>query len=389
MLALLAGLVLAQNPALPPLDAPPRLRTTFPNGTTVLVERIASAQTVSAQLFVSSQGEEDRPDTHGMRHLLEHFLAEGRKGDLDQRLESAGGFLAAVTSRDAMAFEVVLPASRLNLALDALVEVASPLPTLSPARMAREIEILRQELALAEYARRLGGAAWTLAYGDAGLDPLGSLEVMAQASSDTLETLRQRLFTPGNRVVVVAGPVDVQVVTRLLAERFGSGPEGFARPPWAVRPEPKVGRTAADAFGEARAVAVGPYREPETMATLAAALALATREEGAFVTYTPTLRPGLVILGNPTRRTGLLGRLRDPAAEPTAAFGRLLARAWLDRQLRTPSGITSLRGLLLVQSVNARPEQMSEAIAAFTPAQFAEALTRFRADEAISVGGNR
>src|SRR5437763_1308721 len=80
---------------------PPRLRTVLPNQATILVEPVANAHMISLQLWASSRGVEERAETHGLRHLLEHILALGPKRDIDQRLESVGGSLRAKTFRDA------------------------------------------------------------------------------------------------------------------------------------------------------------------------------------------------------------------------------------------------------------------------------------------------
>src|SRR6476469_6543311 len=85
---------------------PPRLRTVLSNNSAVLVEPMANEKTISIQLWAASRGVEERPETHGLRHLLEHVLALGPNRDLDQRLETVGGELFARTFRDGTQIEV-------------------------------------------------------------------------------------------------------------------------------------------------------------------------------------------------------------------------------------------------------------------------------------------
>src|SRR5688500_7954220 len=98
MLSLLAPLCLLQVP----IQQPPRLRTVLPSGAIVLVERMPAATSLSVQLFASARAVPESKQTHGWRHLLEHLVARGPKGDIDARLESQGAFMRARTLRDAM-----------------------------------------------------------------------------------------------------------------------------------------------------------------------------------------------------------------------------------------------------------------------------------------------
>src|SRR5665213_4422706 len=87
------------------VDQHPRLRTILPNGAAILVERVPGAKDLSVDLFAASRGTEESPISNGLRHLLEHLIAKGPNGDIDRRLETAGAFLSAETSRDTMCFK--------------------------------------------------------------------------------------------------------------------------------------------------------------------------------------------------------------------------------------------------------------------------------------------
>ena len=106
-----------------PIQQPPRLRTILGNGAIVLVDRSPGAQTVSIQLFVSSKAVPDTKLNHGLRHLLEHFEARGRKKDLDAKVESAGGFIFAKTLRDGTHYEVLLPRKSWKLGMGVMQEI--------------------------------------------------------------------------------------------------------------------------------------------------------------------------------------------------------------------------------------------------------------------------
>lgn len=385
MIALLVGVAMGFAPQVP-IDQPPRLRTKLPNGAHVLVERVPGAKEVAIGLFVSSNGSQESVATHGWRHLLEHFLARGVEGATDLKLETAGGYLRARTLRDAMAFEVSLPADRLDLGIAALKEVlGAPNPTAE--QIAREVQVIEEEGALRDGAARVSETAWRVAYGPRGLDPFGELATMASATPKALATLRTRMFTGPGVAVVVAGDVDLDKTTaavRKLVEPLPSAVRSASPPP----AEPTSGRTGIDESGHHRALPVGDIRSYRTVAALAAALALAADLKRPSVIYTPSASTGLIVLGS--LESGDSFRKRLNQSDPAALFerGRTLARRWVRQRLREPGEIVAFRGLLLVQAPDLRPEMIVEQIDALPFAEFASAVAGFRGPKAIEVEGN-
>jgi predicted Zn-dependent peptidase len=381
MLPLLAFTALAQVP----IQQPPRLRTILPNGATVLVERVPGAKTVWTRLFLSARGAEDTPATHGQRHLLEHLVAVGQDGRIDERLEREGAILRAQTQRDATEIAVDAPAGKLDLALEALGEMLRLRPV-TQDEINREAGILRQEGALLEVPTRLSSAAWKVAYGDQGLDPFGDLAAIQRATPTSIAELHRRLCAGPNLVIVVAGDVDLDKATAAAAAVVRTAPKVEGR--FTARPAGKEGRDDnATGFGEAFGMPVSSYDEPKTMAALAAALAMASDIEGAFVTYTPSGRPGLVLIGRAGENSGLGAKIAS--ADPAYLWSRArpLAERWLRAQTDDPGANASLRGLLLAQSPDYTPDRMKEVIAGLTYAQFSAALEAFKSTHVVQVTG--
>jgi hypothetical protein len=65
----------------------------------------------------------------------------------------------------------------------------------------------------------------------------------------------------------------------------------------------------------------------------------------------------------------------------------MLARSWIERQMSTPSGLASLRGLLLVQGISNQPETMLQMIDQLTFDQFRSGMKLFKSDQAVTVVG--
>ncbi|HVL40401.1 MAG TPA: insulinase family protein [Fimbriimonadaceae bacterium] len=362
----------------------------MPNGAITLVERLDGASSLSVQLFASTKSTSptDRAASH--RHLLEHLVARGRAGRLDQRLELSGMFLRARTFRDFMHFEISCAPTQLDEALSAIAEIMAP-PSISQAMIEGELPILEQELALVPSSAILAAAAWRVAYGELGADPVGSLEHMRNATRAELVELHRELFRRSNLVLAVSGQVPVRSSSAKLASVLDGGERAEPHLPRPIRGKP--GRAeAVGAFGEARAAIVGDYRSPATMATLAAALALAAQLQEAFVTYTPS-RQGMVTLGRTTETSGvglLADHLASTGAPELVELGRNLAAGWVEGQLREPSTSAFLRGALLVLGPGERPELMLDSIRGMTAGDFADGLRAFGRDRAVTiVGGAR
>ncbi len=365
------------------MEQPPRLRTILPNGATILVERVPGATKVWTRLFLSARGAEETPRTHGLRHLLEHLVATGRDGTLDARLEREGAFLNPQTLRDATEFDCEAPAGKLDLCLDTLGEMLRLRP-LTREAIAREAGIVRQEGAVMDPATRLSAAAWRVAYGERGLAPFGDLSVIRGATPAAISELHRRLCAGPNLVIVVAGDVDLDKATAAAASIVRAAPRLDGA--FSARPLGKGGEGEADVYGEARALPVPGYDEPRTAATLAAALAIGSELDDAFVTYTPSGRSGLVVLGRAGENIGLGTRL-DAAS--LWERGRLLAAQWIRVRMADPAANASLRGLLLAQSPDFSPERLRDAIAAITFKEFAAAVEAFGGPNVVRVVGNR
>ncbi len=381
MLALVACALVLQAPA-----GPPRLRTVLSNGATVLVEKMAGAESLSVGLFVSSRGTRETRRTHGWRHLLEHIVARGTSGSLDSRLETAGGFLRARTLRDAMHFDLTLPPGRLSLALEAVRELLSQ-PIFTSEAIATEARILEQEAALLDVPTRLSSAAWEAAYGEWGLSPQGTMDIIRNAPPEELRKLHTEMFQGPNVVLVVAGDVDLADATREVKAVLGGLLRGVrnATAPPAPAAAARVETTGA---GEARAAVVPGAADQRAAAALAAALAVASGIDNSFVIYTPSVGPGMILLGRAGETSGVglaLEELGD--GSELLSLGKGLAREWVQRQLRTPTGVTWLRGLMMVQSPELTPETLSGNIGRLTRSQLVEGLSLLRKQRAFVVVG--
>jgi hypothetical protein len=339
---------------------------------------------LSVQLFVAARSTPETPATNGRRHLLEHILARGTKGDLDQKLETAGAFLNAHTLRDATAFEVTVAPDQLELGLNAIEETMH-MSKVSVEEIQHEAVILGQEAALRSPEDRLASEAWAAAYGSQGLDAFGNLDVIRNTTPADLVDLHHRMYIGSNLVISIAGDVDLDTATKMATDVLKVIPTGEIS---AVTSRGEAQNSDVDlpAGAHARGAAVPGFLSPRSAWVLAAGLAVAATVNNSFVTYTPTSRNGLVIVGQ-TEGGELEKAFETATSAELVGRGRRLARIWVERQLRDPSAVAALRGMLLVQSPGLKPEVMLENLDSMREDQFQQGLEAFKHASASTAGG--
>jgi hypothetical protein len=385
-----ALLVLCQ--AAIPFQEPPRLRTELPNGAVVLAQSSPGSERMAVQIMTSCRGVPDTFATQGRRHLLEHLIAKGRNGDLDVRLEAKGVFLRADTTRDVLRVTVVGPAGELDLALQAVSEVLPP-ATWSPAQVKKEAGIVLQELALLPDAALLSSAMWRTAFGDDGLDPIGRAEVVEATTPEQMVELHRLTFAGPNVLLSISGPLGVMEIAKKGADLLKALPK-LTLPPLRGRPAGKPGRVEVkDAYGEARAAIAPGFSDPKTAAIMAAGFAIAGRKQGAYLIYTPTTQPGLVIVGQTDENNGLGLEIDEmPVAERAAFFepAKNMTRQWYRQQVDTPLKEGRLRGILMLLHPGARPEDFLYNLEAMSQADFLKGFEAFtKAQAVLGVGVDR
>jgi len=364
----------------------PRLRTELPNGTKIFVERSATPNSVVVELYASNVASVERSNTHGYRHLVEHFASRGKDRTLDRRLESKGLFLTAVTSRDGMAIQISGPAEHIGLAMEGLLEVANHFEA-TEEQIVREVQIMAEEFALVSPLTKLANVAWEGFFADKGLDPFGTIEAMKSATPDSLADAHKMQFHPSGLAVVAVGDLNVDAVMNRLKEGFQ------ARTGGTIEGELRLGddapaKLSAKVAGEARSVMIAGFPDVSTLATLAGGLAFQSELPGTQVVFTPTTRPGVISLT--CRDAGVLAaidRLGTPERAVLVGRARSMLVAYLRSQASQTSSYVHLRALLLRDSPGVTPDDLIQQASLLTTEQILNGMARFNRGECLQVAG--
>lgn len=167
--------------------------------------------------------------TSGWSHCLEHlvFKGAGEMGarEIVERIEAEGGSLNAATGYERTSFEVRALHGSLPLAMQVVSDLVFR-PTLDPAEIEREKDVVAQEIAEAfdtpddhvfEMAQTRAFEGQPL-----GRPILGSVASLKPIDRATIGAWRARLYSPDRMVVAVSGAVD-EAELLALAERWFGG----------------------------------------------------------------------------------------------------------------------------------------------------------------------
>lgn len=225
---------------------------TLANGLRVLHDPMPGLETLALSVMVDGGSRWEPEDRAGWSHLLEHMVFKGAGGrsarEIIETVEAAGATINASTGHERTSFQV----RALKHSLELAVSVTSDLvfrPTLDPAELEREKDVIAQEIAEAydtpdDHVFELIQAK---SYPDQplGRPILGSNASLKPATPTTLEDWRALLYAPERMIVSAAGAVDEAELLALAERWFGHQPR--SGPAEALSPAAFVGGAAGEA----------------------------------------------------------------------------------------------------------------------------------------------
>ncbi|MCR4398363.1 MAG: insulinase family protein [Firmicutes bacterium] len=219
------------------------MRVVLPSGLRVIVDEVPSAKSVSVGVWVGAGSRHEPSDLHGVSHFIEHMLFKGTKGrsakEIADTIESRGGQLNAVTTRECTCLDARVLGDDLEVALDVLSDMVSR-PTFAPPDIEKEKRVVIEEIRSSEdvpeeNVHELGvRAAWP--ENPIGRDTLGTVRGVRGLDRDAIiEAFRAR-YVAGNMAVVAAGNCSHESVISAVERWFQDVPRGRFLPA-VVRPE--------------------------------------------------------------------------------------------------------------------------------------------------------
>lgn len=219
-------------------------RVQLDNGLTVVLQPHEAADVAAVQLWVRAGARDEGPGEAGLSHFIEHLLFKGTPsrgpGVIDQTISGLGGEMNAATSQDWTYFHIVLPAGRLETALDILADAARH-AVFDAVEVERERHVVLEEIRRAEDTP--SAALWRVLtrahFGEHayGRPVLGSAESISNVPRETILEYYRRAYVPNNATVVVAGSMPISRSLDAVRQAFGD---------WIPRALPARPRRAPD-----------------------------------------------------------------------------------------------------------------------------------------------
>lgn len=207
---------------------------TLSNGLTVIVQENHVAPVATVRCFVNNTGSayEGKNLGAGLSHVLEHVVAGGSttrrtEKEIERIIDTFGGATNAFTSTDMTTFFIDCPAKNTIAAIELLADAMQRVK-FEPAEFARELTVVRRELADGEVDRRR--VLWKLLQQTvytthpARYPIIGYLEVLNGTTNQTIIDFYRERYVPNNQVFVVVGDVDVQQVLDEVARQYAGTP---------------------------------------------------------------------------------------------------------------------------------------------------------------------
>ena len=207
--------------------------TKLASGLTVVTDTMPHLETAALGVWAGVGGRDEKPDEHGISHLLEHMAFKGTtrrsSREIVEEIEAVGGDLNAGTSTETTAYYARVMKADVPLALDVLSDILAN-PSFVPDELEREKGVIAQEIGAAQDTpddvvfEHLN----ELCYPDQpmGRSLLGTTKTLKKFDRDMLRGYLSKHYRGPDMVVAAAGAVDhkrvVEEVTQTLCELRGN-----------------------------------------------------------------------------------------------------------------------------------------------------------------------
>src|SRR6516164_619738 len=122
------------------------------SGLTVVTDSMPHLETAALGVWAGVGGRDERPNEHGISHLLEHMAFKGTtrrtSREIVEEIEAVGGDLNAGTSTETTAYYARVMKADVPLALDVLSDILAN-PSFVPDELEREKNVIVQEIGAA------------------------------------------------------------------------------------------------------------------------------------------------------------------------------------------------------------------------------------------------
>jgi predicted Zn-dependent peptidase len=214
--------------------------TRLGSGLSVVTDRMPHLESATLGVWVGAGSRNERPDEHGISHLLEHMAFKGTKRrsarQIAEAIEAVGGDLNAATSAESTAYYARVLKADVALALDVLSDILSE-SAFELRELQREQNVIVQEIGAVEDApddlvfERMHETAFPQQ--PLGRSILGTPQTVRSFDPERLRAYLGRNYRAPTMLVAAAGAIEHAAIVAEAEKRFTAfvGPAAPAAEP--------------------------------------------------------------------------------------------------------------------------------------------------------------
>ena len=207
-------------------------KTVLDNGVTIITERIPYIHSISLGIWVVTGSRNEDTSQNGIAHFIEHMLFKGTTKrtalDISKEIDSVGGIINALTSKEYTGLYVKVLDKNINVAFDLLPDIFFN-STFDPKEINREREVIFQEIHLSEdtpdeHIQELFSKAY---FKDHPLAQpiLGSLDTVGNFNREALLSyFHQNHYQPSKIIIAATGNLDHHHIVQEFSKTFSTIP---------------------------------------------------------------------------------------------------------------------------------------------------------------------
>lgn len=203
-------------------------KTTFENGLRVVTKSLDSTKAVTVLILVGAGSRYETKEINGISHFLEHMFFKGAKKytntkEVSEAIDSVGGSFNAFTGKEYVGYYVKVASKNQDTALDVLADMLLN-SKFDPEEIDRERGVIMEEYNMYQDTpmQQIGWDFEELVYGDQpmGWDQVGTKEVIHSVTRDDFIAYEEKLYSPDNIVISVAGDVNHEEMVDKIKNLF-------------------------------------------------------------------------------------------------------------------------------------------------------------------------
>jgi len=199
----------------------------LPSGLVLITERMPSVRSVATGVWLKRGSRHERSVEAGISHFIEHMVFKGTRTrsahQLAAEVDSIGGLMDAFTAKEYAAFHLKVLDEHLPLAVDILADIVVN-PLFDAGEVAKEKKVVYEEINMVEdtpddlVLELFSETFWP--DHPLGRPILGTKKSVASLERDQLAAFFRQAYRPESLLVVAAGNLEHEALSRLLRERF-------------------------------------------------------------------------------------------------------------------------------------------------------------------------